>query len=297
MATITTLKPFHEQDSDIAQNGNIITYQETWLLQLSERVSLPAARNIIGALTSSNAYGFPIMGKGTHTDDSNLTAVNYTISRDQDAGYKFLTTVNYTNDIQQISKSKPATDGTTYYDYQEVNVTEEVDVDPIDNVMIQNTADAPVFPKLRRQVTLDRIIITRNESRFKPSKFKVYRNKVNNSGLTINGDYYDPRSILVQSITGRPNKDADGNIFYTVKYVVLYDPDKLHKRNIIDVHYGPDKAKRYPQLAGSQWNRPWKLSKTGSGEYATLAEQQDPSYYNELSFNVYGEVNLSPLRL
>jgi hypothetical protein len=294
MATITSFQKWHEQP-DLTVDGQTIEVEETWVLVLSTRASTVAARNLIGALTSGNAYGWPLMGIGSHADDSTLKAINYNIARDTDGGFKFLVSLTYNNLPNDAASSSPSSDASTAYDYQEVTVMEEIDIDPIEETAIQASNGEAYWPKIQRPRTLDRILVTRNEDRFKPNDKKRFRNKVNSTPISIDGYVYDTRSILIQSITGKREVDQDGEIYYVVRYVLLYDPDKLHQKILLDVANGPDDNGTYPQAQGGKWNKPWKLD--GSGVYATKAQQKDPSFAPTNTFNVYAEVAMNGLRL
>jgi hypothetical protein len=294
MATITSFDKWHLQPA-IEINGQSVQAEETWLLILNERASNIAANVLIRSLSAGNIYGWPVIGVGSHSDDSTLVAFNYNIDRDEAAGYKFLVSLFYTNDIDLISHSKKPEDGESSYDYEEVTVTEEVDVDPITEEIIAASNGEAYWPRLTRERTLDRIIITRNEQRFKPSDKKIYRNKINSIPLTIDGYVYEKRSLRMLSITGKRNTDPEGEIYYIVRYILLYDPDGLHKKVLLDVGTGPSLTGKLPFVNGTRSYKPAKLN--GEGEYYGKADQRDTSVFSTNTYNIYDEVSMNPLRL
>jgi len=297
MATISTLKRYHIQP-DLEVNGNSVEVNETWILKTNTRTSTAGVRLLINALTASNSYGWPIIGDeddGQHEDDSSLVATTYNIARDEEAGFIFMLSVFYTNDINTIAKSQNQSDSSNGYDYQEVTVMEEVDFDPIQEKQISASSGEGVWPKLQRPRTLDRIIVTRNQSRYRPSDLKRYRNKVNSSSMNIDGYNYETRSLRMESITGKRQIDPDGEEYYIVRYALLYDPDQLHQKPLIDIGNGPDVNGTHPQIVGAKWNKPRKLD--GSGAYMSKARQQDPTDYVTNTWNIYPEVAMNHLRL
>jgi hypothetical protein len=167
MATITSLSRWHIQP-DLTVDGQEVSTGEDWLLILSTRVSNIAARNLLGSLSATNSYGWPIMGSTTHPDDSSLIATNYTISRDESAGYKFILSVNWTSEVSAISRAGSSSGDNKNYDYDELTIMEEIDIDPIEEIAIAASNGEPYWPKIQRPRTLDRIVVTRNEDRFKP---------------------------------------------------------------------------------------------------------------------------------
>ncbi len=298
MATIDSFKVWHEQSNKVKRDGNLLTFSEKWILLLDGRASPVAAEKLIDLLQSSNIYDWPVIGADDfHPDNGSLEPIAYDVGRATELGRKYIVALNYSNDFNNIQSSGNPNNNFTKasYNYGEVRITEEFDIDPITDKRIGPSNNELVNPKPRRLRTLDRITIVRNERRFSTGSRKRYRNKVNSSTTIINGDGHEKRSLLLESITGSPQIDSNGRTFYVVTYILLYDPDNLHQYKVIDAATGVDLKGNYPQTVGKSSNTPTKLD--GDGVYMIKADQADPTKFVVNTNFRYDEINFNPLRL
>lgn len=291
MASIVTLAKKKIQNNPVVQTGQTATYSEDWMLDLDSEVSALQARTVIKALGKNNAYGWPRIGVDAHPDLSVMFPTQYEITRNEDLTTRFDISLNYTDDINQINKSQNARNAKPSYDYQDVDVIEEVEKDPINNKMITASNGEPPFPLPQRQSSLMRITVVRNESRFNADRISTYKKKVNSGSFRIDNVVYPAREILCESIIARSAIDADGVQYFQVTYRFLHDPDR-HVFEWVDAARGIDKdKKRNPERE----IRVYKLD--GNGKYMNRARQEDPSdvVYNE-NF-LYDEISMTALNL
>ena len=292
MATITSL----ERAKDVPEaevTGNLVTATETWHLIIGNGITSPiGARALVSALRSGNSFGWMVVGVDSHPDDSSMYSTGFSVERLPNNTVQFLVTTTLTNDIEDINSARSALDAEPVYDYQEVDTIIEVDIDPLTEEAIAASNGQAYFPKVQRKGTDTRIVINRNEDRFDPRFARDYRNKLNETPLTIDGRSYDERTILLESWTGRSAIDTDGSEYYQVVYQLLYDPGE-HKIELIDAALGPDKDGNNPKINGQ--NEVHKLD--GDGLFLGKAAQEDPTNFQTNEFNVHEEINMQNLRL
>ncbi len=298
MATISSFKVWHEQNNKIKREGNNLTFSEKWILLLNTRSSPVAAEKLVNLIQKGNIYSWPVIGADDlHADNSSLEPIAYDVGRAKELGRKFIVTLNYSNDFNNINSSGDPNNNFSKasYNYGEVRTTEEFDIDPISDERIGPSNNELINPKPKRLRTLDRITIVRNERRFSAARRKKYRNRVNSVTTIINGDPHEKRSLLIESITGSPQIDSNGRRYYVVTYSVLHDPDNLHQYKYIDAATGVDLNGNYPQTVGKSSNTPTKLD--GNGVYMIKADQLDPTLFIENKNFRYPEVDINQLRL
>ena len=272
--------------------GNLTTGTELWCLKTVGITSEFGARVLLSALTSGNGFGWMVVGVDSHPDDPSMFVTGFSISRIPDNTIQFDVTTSLTNEIEDINNSRKAIDAEPVYDYQEVDTLIEVDIDPLTGKAIAASNGQAYFPKVQRKGTETRIVISRNELRFDPQFAKNYRDHLNKDTMTIDGRPYAPRTILLESWTGRSAVDTDDSEYYQVVYQALYDPDE-HKIILIDAAIGPDNNGNNPKINGQ--NQPFKLD--GAGLFKGKAAQEDPTDFEENAFNVHDEINMDNLRL
>jgi hypothetical protein len=304
MATITTLKKSKEQPS-LEVSGQLITLSERWEMILSPRssstVTASAVLLAVGN-TITNTYGWLRISLDPHPDNSTIRVVDIDIERHGEKDTKFIITTSLTNDKDTISFAQRAVDAPAFYSYQDVDTIEEVDVDPITGEVVAASNGEAYFPKSQAKGTMERIIVTRNETSYDSNRARPYKNKLNKDNMTINGRNYIPRSVMLESWTGDNAFDNDGSEYWKVKYSVLIDED-LHKVELIDAASGPDKDGIHPQSVawgGAVPVKPYKLGKVseGDGLYMSRDDQQDASLFYTRSFNLNAEIAMnSVLRL
>jgi len=272
--------------------GNLVTGTELWCLKTVGITSEFGARVLLSALTSGNGFGWMVVGVDSHPDDPSMFVTGFSISRIPDNTIQFDVTTSLTNEIEDINNSRKAIDAEPVYDYQEVDTLIEVDIDPLTGKAIAASNGQAYFPKVQRKGTETRIVISRNELKFNPQFAKNYRDHLNKDTMTIDGRPYAPRTILLESWTGRSAVDTDDSEYYQVVYQALYDPDG-HKIILIDAAIGPDNNGNNPKINGQ--NQPFKLD--GAGLFKGKAAQEDPTDFEENPFNVHDEINMNNLRL
>jgi hypothetical protein len=293
MASITGLFRSDIQPQ-LTHAGNLITFQEQWYLQLDANATEVEADSLLNALTTGNAYSWPAIGEDSHPDNSALYPTGWTVNRDDHLLSKFTINLSYTNNIDVINQSQRAIDADPVYNYQNVDTIIEVDIDPIEGKAIAASNGEAYFPKVQRKGTNKRITINRNETQYDPNRALDYENKLNSQALRIDGRYYDPRTLILESWTGKSAIDVDGSDYYQVTYQFLYD-NETHQIELIDAASGPDLNGTHPQLYRLTEGKSHKLD--GAGVYLGRSEQNDPNTYSTNAFWVHEEIDMRILRL
>lgn len=299
MAAITQLYRTKEQPS-LNVDGQLITLTERWEMIVDTRfISTVLANSLLLAVGNgtTNSYGWLRISVDEHPDNSTIRVVDLNIERHGKLDTKFLIETSLTNDKDSINLAQRAVDAPAFYSYQDVDTIEEVDVDPITGDVIGPSNGEAYFPKSQAKGTMDRIIVTRNETSHDANRAKPYKNKLNKDTLYINGRAYAPRTVMLESWTGDNAFDNDGSEYWKVKYSLLVDED-LHKVELIDAASGPDKNGIHPQSVswgGAVPVKPYKLGKNaeGDGLYMGRADQQDASLFYTRSFNLHAEIAMN----
>ncbi|MCM8527317.1 MAG: hypothetical protein NE327_12425 [Lentisphaeraceae bacterium] len=292
MANIVTFQKNKTQNNPVVQNGQTATYEENWMLNLDSEVSALHARVMIKNLAAGNEYGWPVIGKESHPDSSVMFPTEFRVTRNE-----FLTTrhdiqLTYTDEVNEINRSQRARDAKPTYDYQDVDVVEEVQRDPINDKMIAASNGEQPFPLPQRSATLTRIIVTRNEKSFNSEKMDGFKKKLNQGTFRIDNVIYGSRKILCETINGRSAIDVDGVQYYIVTYRFLNDKDQ-HKFIWVDAGKGVDVDGKNPAI-----DHPGKSFKLdGEGAYMSRARQRDASDVVWNENYLYDEVNMGSLNL
>lgn len=292
---ITSLKTFHKQP-DTNRTGNTITASVTWILIVDDRITPIEADALLFSLGNNNVYGFPAFTNTVHPNNVSLRSLGYRCHRDDEAGYKFTTTVNYTNSISQRTQSEDPTDADPLYRSENVLVEREIDVDPITGKAIANPNGQPIIPKLTRTFNLKRFIVVRNERTYDDIRSQETQNNLNSDNFSIDGRNYKPRSVLMEFWNGEPAFDQEGKLYYVTTFKFLIDVNDLHQTSLIAVGTQPDANGTFPpgNIPGSVVTEPAKMQEDGT--YFSETDQKDPTKFFIQKFWSTGELPLSFLR-
>ena len=204
--------------------GNTIESTEVWLLTLSTIPSSTVAA--YSALdTASSGFGFPPKG-GSHRDLDSLIMINYDVAHLDSQKAKFEVTVNYTNDREETEQfgSDDPLDVPADYDYQQVDRQIVITEDQVTGLAIQNFAKEPILG-ITENKPLTRIVIKRNEPSFNNARAQTFRNSVNSSSVTIQGDVYTSGTAKLELFAGTLMRDQNDNEYFAITYTVLINED------------------------------------------------------------------------
>ncbi len=207
-------------DDTTDTTGNIVTSSEVWILHLSTNPSSTvAAYNALD--TQSLGFGFPQRG-GTHADLTSLLMIEYSVAHHEGQKNIFIVNVSYTNDreeSEQLGNDDPL-DVPADYDYQQVDRQVVITEDQVTGEAIVNFANSPILG-ITENVPLTRIVIRRNEGTYNDNEAQTFRNAVNSSPVTIQGDVYDTGTAKLELFAGNLRTDQNGDEYYTITYTVL----------------------------------------------------------------------------
>jgi hypothetical protein len=226
----------------IDENGNDLTAQELWIMELD------APANVVQAYNQMNSFGgafnFPDLGD-SHPDAEALKAINRDIEHYESQQTKFLITVDYSNvraDVEENSSSNPL-DLPADYSYEQVDRQVDVRIDAVTDDPIENSAGKP-YLGITENKPLDRIVIVRNERFYNNSSIQEIRNTINKTATKIDGATYLAGTLKMESITATKEFDQEDRTYYTITYRVLINPESF-KRKFFD-QGGVDKNGRRP---------------------------------------------------
>lgn len=282
MATIVELV-LGDVQPEITRSGNNRVTGQNWKLTLNERATQIDADLLLYSLGLNNVYGFPSYA-GTPLGTSGLLSGSYKTKRagDQKVGYFFNITVSYSNNINTSAMSEDPVDADPIYRSENVRKELEAIIDPIAKKVIATSNGKEVFPRFTTNRILKRWIIMRNERTYDDARSQNTVDRLNSDVVGINGNSYDPYSLLLESWEGDPQFDSEGNEYFVCTYKFLVDFEEHHQVTYLDVSTEKDINGDLPPSAipGKALTKADKLD--GNGAYLPKEQQSDPTKYTLL---------------
>ncbi len=283
MASISSM---NDREGTLTDSGGTVTVQDLYLL------TMDAPSNTVEAFDILQIVGAPEI-QDPHPNKGGLLVVSRALAhKDASDTTLFILTVNYSNSIslsEQGNAENPL-DVPTKYTYDQVDEVLAVEIDPNTNKRIVNSAGRP-FSAITENFPLTRIIVQRNEKTFSEGDADYYRNTMNRGPITINGDLYGNNNVKIERITGSPQTDTEGTVYYQVVYsAVIKNPD--WKRLVVD--------RGTVDINGKPPGRNVRLDSEGAG-LLLEGDFQTADYDDEevalIEFSTLREVSYGPLRL
>ena len=283
MASISSM---NDREGTLNESGGVVTVQDLYLL------TMDAPSNTVEALNILPIIGAPEI-KDPHPNKVGLLVVSRAIAhKDNSDTTLFILTVNYSNDLSltEQGNAEHPLDVPTKYTYDQVDEVLAVEIDPNTNKRIVNSAGRP-FSAITENFPLTRIIIQRNEKTFNEGDADFYRNTMNRGPITINGDLFGNNNVKIERITGSPQTDTEGIVYYQVVYsAFIKNPD--WKRLVVD--------RGTVDIDGKPPGRNIRLDSEGAGlllDGIFQTAKYEDEVVDLIEFSTLREVNYGPLRL
>jgi hypothetical protein len=289
---MATLEGRNDREGTVTNSGGVITAQDFYLLTMDAPSNHQQAFNMLQLLGDQPST--PVNVGNFHPDIKGLRVVSQGVDhKSGDDTTLFNVTINYSNSLalSQQGNSEDPLDVPTKYTYDQVDELLAVELDPITGKRIVNSAGRP-FSAITENFPLTRIIIERNEKTFNNDDAGFYRNTMNDGPVTINGDNFLHNTVKIERITGSPQTDSSGVVYYKVIYSVLIK-DSDWRRLVID--RGTVDKDGKPPARNVRLDSEGAGLLDGAGNFQTA--DYDDEVVEEILFSTLREENYGPLRL
>lgn len=275
---------------------------ESWQLE-TDVFSLPIEVDLlVRALTTSNAFGFSIIGQ-VHPNNASLVVTKIVVSRTDDTYTKHILTTTLTNNKATINSSVKPSRAQDSYSFShadvEVIVSESTYASKSTTATLKAGAGASIENTNGRGIialetkSIIRAVIVRNEDDYSLKKASAHVGKVNQGSVTITGSTFKAGTCKLIEWAGADAYDSDGKLYWRVTYEILITDDPAFferdfiMRGVVD---GDGKAAEI--ALGYISEVEYKLEIDGS--FMSKADQKDPTKFVSKSFATLGQSSWGP---